>query len=104
MNDYIMHIGTPHEGPIPHSGRFPYGSGDHAFQRHMDFYTRFNREKLKGTSKKDMAVMFGFIDKFGNPDVKRLEAEYSLSTRSIMAHQTLLINKMHDEDKIKMRS
>lgn len=26
--DFLQHIGTPHEGWVPHSGRFPYGSGE----------------------------------------------------------------------------
>ena len=28
MSDFLAHIGTPHEGNIPHSGRYPYGSGE----------------------------------------------------------------------------
>lgn len=98
MNDYIMHIGTPHEGPIPHSGRFPYGSGEHAFQRHMDFYSTYNRYKNQGMSEADMAASFGFVDRYGNPDKKRLAAEYTMALRNIKAYQTMEIKRLHDDE------
>lgn len=31
--DELYHYGTPHVGTTPHSGRYPYGSGENAFQR-----------------------------------------------------------------------
>ena len=93
-----MHVGTPHEGPIPHSGRYPFGSGENAYQRHQDLYSTYRRELAKGTSKKDIASMCGFVDRFGNPDVKRLEAEYSMATRQIKAYQTAEIKRLHDEE------
>lgn len=108
MEDFLMHIGTPHEGPIPHSGRYPFGSGENAYQRHQDLYSTYKRELARGLAEgrkkseilKDIAVMQGFIDRFGEGDVKRLEAEYSMATRQIKAYQTQQIKKMHDEDKL----
>ena len=43
----IVHSGTPHDGMIPHSGRFKFGSGDDPNQRIWDFATRY--EKLRKT-------------------------------------------------------
>lgn len=31
-NKFLAHYGTPHEGLTPHSGRYPWGSGDDPFQ------------------------------------------------------------------------
>lgn len=46
LETYLFHSGTPHDGEIPHSGRFPWGSGESAFQRPHDFYSFVrNREK-----------------------------------------------------------
>jgi len=47
MSDYLMHKGTPHEGNTPHSGRYPWGSGEHAFQRLDDGFTRMVRNLRK---------------------------------------------------------
>lgn len=39
MSDvYLMHDGTPHEGSIPHSGRYPYGSGENPGQHSADAF------------------------------------------------------------------
>lgn len=35
--DRLFHIGTPHEGSTPHSGRYAWGSGEHAYQHDNDF-------------------------------------------------------------------
>ena len=32
----LYHIGTPHQGNIPHSGRYEYGSGENARQHTTD--------------------------------------------------------------------
>lgn len=65
MNDYIytsydksnklFHIGTPHEGRIPHSGRYPWGSGEKSLQRATDlraFAYEYRRKINPETGKK----------------------------------------------------
>ena len=44
MDQYLMHKGTPHEGMIPHSGRYEWGSGVHSFQRLDDGFTQMVRK------------------------------------------------------------
>ena len=34
----IEHVGIPHDGPIPHSGRYEYGSGKDPYQDDSDKY------------------------------------------------------------------
>lgn len=77
MDDFLMHIGTPHEGSVPHSGRYPYGSGDKPFQRYQDFYTSYNRLKAGGYSEKQIAEKLGVVDRWGNPNITKLRAKYS---------------------------
>ena len=55
----ILHEGTPHEGSVPHSGRYPYGSGKNAYQRARDFNTQVNRLRKEGMSDADIAKGFG---------------------------------------------
>ena len=42
LTDYLEHYGTPHEGNIPHSGRYPYGSGDEPYAHPSDLLARIN--------------------------------------------------------------
>ena len=60
----LMHVGTPHEGMIPHSGRYEYGSGPNGYQRLDDGFTRMVADLRKhGMSDDDIA-------KIVNGDVK----------------------------------
>lgn len=55
MNNVLMHVGTPHQGATPHSGRYPWGSGDHAHQRDTSFLYRVEQYKKAGiTDEKDL--------------------------------------------------
>lgn len=53
--DELWHSGTPHEGQTPHSGRFPWGSGDSAFQRPRDFYSYVRHLEMKNVDEVDIA-------------------------------------------------
>lgn len=55
----ILHEGTPHEGSIPHSGRYPYGSGLNQYQHVKDFNTEVNRLRKEGMSWAEIADGLG---------------------------------------------
>ena len=55
----ILHEGTPHEGSIPHSGRYPYGSGLAAYQHIKDFNSAYNRLLREGVPRAEIAKGFG---------------------------------------------
>lgn len=96
---YLEHIGTPHEGNIPHSGRYPYGSGDHAMQRAYTFRDKYNQlKKVKGLSEKEIAAELGVVDRFGKPDVNRLRARYSNTTNDIKAYERSLANHLYYDE------
>lgn len=48
--EILAHVGTPHEGNIPHSGRYQYGSGEQPYQNGMDFLERVKYLKREGLS------------------------------------------------------
>ena len=52
----IFHAGTPHEGNTPHSGRYPWGSGENSFQRPHDFHEFVRAQQNKGISDPDIAA------------------------------------------------
>ena len=54
MNDsYLMHYGTPR-----HSGRYPWGSGEHPYQGE-NFYTATKKLKDSGLSEVEIAKLYG---------------------------------------------
>ena len=44
---FLMHYGTPHQGSTPHSGRWPYGSGENPFQRYKDLISLLSLMMMK---------------------------------------------------------
>ncbi|MBR1763648.1 MAG: hypothetical protein IJ731_09860 [Eubacterium sp.] len=57
MDKYLEHEGVGHlDGG--HSGRFPWGSGTHPFQRGGDFLVRVESLKRQGLSEKQIADAF----------------------------------------------
>lgn len=52
-NDELMHRGTPHDGSIPHSGRYAYGSGENPYQREDTFLTAYRKAKAEGKTDKE---------------------------------------------------
>ena len=57
-DDYIAHSGRPHEGLIPHSGRFPWMSGESAAQHYTGVYKQIQDLKKSGLSEKEIADHF----------------------------------------------
>lgn len=53
--DHLEHYGTPHEGMIPHSGRWPYGSGEEAYQRAKSFIAEVKDLRKQGLDQKAIA-------------------------------------------------
>ena len=54
MDNSLMHYGVGHLNG-GHSGRFPWGSGTHPFQRSADFLARIETLKNEGLSEKEIA-------------------------------------------------
>jgi transposase len=55
----LIHSGTPHEGAIPHSGRYAFGSGKNPYQSDKTgFYKEYKLLKDKGLSEKKIAKHF----------------------------------------------
>ena len=58
--DYLMHYGRPHEGSIPHSGRYAWGSGDDPYQGLAKFQATVHRLEAAGMKEKDIYKHMGF--------------------------------------------
>ena len=55
---FIAHIGKDHLHSKPGSGRFPWGSGEHGYQRSTDFLHRYKEMKNEGYTEKEIAEYF----------------------------------------------
>ena len=58
-SESLEHYGTRHEGNIPHSGRYPYGSGENPHQHATNFLGAYRGLKAKGMSQVEIAKAFG---------------------------------------------
>lgn len=60
MAGELYHHGTPHQGSTPHSGRYPWGSGDESKQRiGSDFLDRVDSLKSQGMTEVEIAKALG---------------------------------------------
>lgn len=88
MSNEIYHYGTPHVGNIPHSGRYPYGSGkkykEGSYKDNMDFLTRYYEYKKEGMSEKEIADAFSLtINEFRNKrSIATAEVDAARKTRA----------------------
>lgn len=62
--DFLMHVGTPHVGSVPHSGRYPWGSGENPNQ-HMENKPLFEQKaalkaKYPGITEAEIAIRLGY--------------------------------------------
>lgn len=64
--DEIYHVGTPHEGSVPHSGRYGWGTGknpyQHGYHSFLDRYDDIKRKNPNAT-KSDIAKMLNVTPK-----------------------------------------
>lgn len=58
LDEWIAHYGTPHQGYTPHSGRYAWGSGENAYQRHGGFLQKVAEMKAEGLSETEIAESF----------------------------------------------
>ncbi len=56
MNDILIHYGTPHDGMIPHSGRYEFGSGEDPYQGRIDFLGRVKQMRASGLYSSDTEI------------------------------------------------
>lgn len=55
----LYHYGRPHSGNIPHSGRYPYGSGENPYQGELSFLAQIDEYRKQGYSETEIARKMG---------------------------------------------
>ena len=85
--DALEHIGKPHEGSIPHSGRYAWGSGESPYQRSVDFISHYNALQRAGWTDKQIAEADGLT-------LNQLRARKSNSNADIRHHNVAVARKL----------
>ena len=84
---FIRHSGTPHEGETPHSGRYPWGSGENGKQRATDFLESVRRFEEQGLSEKDIAEGMDM-------SIRELRARRSLASNEAREYRRAEVNRL----------
>lgn len=84
---FIEHSGTPHEGSTPHSGRYPWGSGENPKQRPSNFLEDVARFESQGLSEKDIAEGMGM-------SIRELRARKSLAKNEAREARRAEVNRL----------
>lgn len=84
-NGEILHYGTPHVGDTPHSGRYPWGTGEDPNQDEGGLRAYVRAEKAKGRSEADIASGLGVsIQQLrANMSIEKYEERTALRARAI---------------------
>lgn len=83
----LAHVGKPHDGPIPHSGRYAWGSGESPYQRSLDFMTHYNALSRSGMSDKQIAEADGLT-------LNQLRARKSNASADVRHHNVAVATKL----------
>lgn len=95
--DELKHYGTPHVGATPHSGRWPYGSGDEPYQHGSEFLDTLSALKKEGISEAKIA------DYFGLKSTTDLRAHKKLATEQVKAANIARAMRLKNEKRYSTR-
>ena len=94
MNDILVHRGTPHEGAIPHSGRYQWGSGEDPYQdidisNPSEFYSAYRYYRKQGLSDGEIASKYDI-------SLLELRAKRSVGKEEEIQSRNIKIRRMHE--------
>lgn len=91
LNDVALeHIGTPHQGPIPHSGRYKYGSGEKPFQRATEWRDVVAKHRANGLNDTEIARKLGLTTtEFRNRN--------TIASQTVRKHNISMIQTLADK-------
>lgn len=85
----LEHVGRPHEGAVPHSGRYAWGSGVSPYQRSVDFISHYNALQRAGWTDKQIAEA-------DNLTLNQLRARKSNANADIRHHNVAVARKLKE--------
>lgn len=99
FDEYLIHEGTPHEGSIPHSGRYAWGSGDVPFQHRpfLNLAQQIRVQKAAGLTDAEIAEKLGILGKRGEPSSKRVREIISIDREQAYYENCAIARRLYNE-------
>lgn len=87
---YLMHTGTPHQGNVPHSGRYAWGSGENSYQRSTSWSDTVAKYRKNGLTDTQIAAKLGIT-------TTEFRARNTISKQQIRLHNISRIQELADK-------
>ena len=87
---YLMHTGTPHQGNVPHSGRYAWGSGENSYQRATSWSDTVAKYRKNGLTDTQIAAKLGIT-------TTEFRARNTISKQQIRLHNISRIQELADK-------
>ena len=93
MENELQHYGMPRR-----SGRYPWGSGEDAYQRTRDFLGRVEELRALGMSERDIAKALNIVNEKGEPSTGRLRAQIGYANDERKLYQIETMKRLRDKE------
>lgn len=87
---YLEHQGTPHQGSIPHSGRYSWGSGENSYQRATSWSDTVAKYRKTGLTDTQIATKLGIT-------TSEFRARNTIANQTIRLKNQSMIMELHEK-------
>lgn len=87
---YLEHQGTPHQGSIPHSGRYAWGSGENSYQRATSWSDTVAKYRKTGLTDTQIATKLGIT-------TSEFRARNTIANQTIRLKNQSMIMELHEK-------
>lgn len=87
---YLEHQGTPHQGSIPHSGRYSWGSGENSYQRATSWSDKVAKYRKTGLTDTQIATKLGIT-------TSEFRARNTIANQTIRLKNQSMIMGLHEK-------
>ena len=87
---YLEHQGTPHQGSVPHSGRYAWGSGENSYQRATSWSDTVAKYRKTGLTDTQIATKLGIT-------TSEFRARNTIANQTIRLKNQSMIMELHEK-------
>lgn len=87
---YLEHQGTPHQGNVPHSGRYAWGSGENSYQRATSWSDTVAKYRKTGLTDTQIATKLGIT-------TSEFRARNTIANQTIRLKNQSMIMELHEK-------
>lgn len=90
LDDYLLHIGTPHQGNTPHSGRYAWGSGENSYQRATSWSDTVAKYRRNGLTDTQIAAKLGIT-------TTEFRARNTIANQTVRLRNQSMVMELHEK-------